>query len=58
MFKGPFTCQPLEGGGRVSQKLTMADKGGVGLKIFQHRDIMGPKNVDREGNWFRFNHTC
>ena len=30
--------------------LTIADKGGVGLKNFQQRDFMGSKNVDREGN--------
>ena len=27
--------------------LTIAERGGVGLKFFQQRDFMGTKNVDR-----------
>ena len=42
----------------TSQMLTIADKGGWGSEKFQQRVFMGTKNVDREDNWFRFNHTC
>ena len=30
--------------------LTIADKGGFGLKIYQQKGFHGNKNVDREGN--------
>ena len=35
--------QPPEGGGGVSQKLAIADKGVVGLKNFQQRDFVWTK---------------
>ena len=42
-----------EGGGGVSQMLTIADKGVGGQKILQQKCT---KKVDRKLNWFEFNH--
>ena len=49
--------QPPEGGGGVSQKLTIADKGGCGSEIFSTKGFYVSKNVDREGNLLRFYHS-
>ena len=40
-------CQPPEGGGGVSQMLTIADKGGVWVWT---KGFYVNKNMDREGN--------
>ena len=50
MFKGFYTCRPLEGGGGVSQKLTIADEGVCGSDNFSTKGFYVNKNVDREGN--------
>ena len=42
--------QPPEGGGRVSQKLTIADKGGCGSEIFSKQVFYVNKNLNIEGN--------
>ena len=38
--------------------LTFADDRGLGSEKIQQSVFMGKKNVDREDNWIRFNHTC
>ena len=38
-----------EGGGEVSQMLTIADKGGLGSENFSRKVFFVNKNVDREG---------
>ena len=42
--------QPPEGGGGVSQKLTIADEGRGGQKKCQQKEFKGTKNVERENN--------
>ena len=42
--------QPPEGGGGVSQKLTIADKGGCGSEIFSTKGFYVSKNLNIEGN--------
>ena len=39
-----------EGGGGVSQMLTIADKGGCGSEKFSTKGFYMNKNVDKEGN--------
>ena len=57
-YRGRSHIKSAAGGGRgVGQMLTIADKGGVGLKKFQQRDFFLNKNIDREGNFFRFHHS-
>ena len=45
------------GGGGVSQMLTIADKGGCGSENFSTKGFYVNKNLNIEGNWFRFYHS-
>ena len=54
----PKANQCWRGGRGVSQMLTIADKGGWGSEKISTKGFYGYKNVDREDNWFRYNHTC